>query len=201
MELCRPEPGCTSVLGRRADGGRNRDVFQGRCKKKNEAIGILAECCGTDACSMAQFLSARGLISGTEAGKYHRKKTDKDKKLEECIALAEKGLTMQEAADRMGCTVASVRNFASRNGIKFAGNKTRKKPTERKNRTVEKKDAPTGMLEELIAWTAAAAKWIEAQNEGASVQMVQATAQEAALGYKTKDGKAWRLRLTMIENK
>lgn len=177
------------------------EAFYKEAANKNEGVRILADCCGTDANSMLAFLTARGLVSGV--GRETARQAATRKKVEQYLALAERGKNLQEAAEELGASTETVKRFCERHGVQFNGMPPRRprKPSKKTEKKTEAKPAAAEVtaMQELVGWIANTA--LELKESGAEVLKVQAAGKEAAVGYRDPGGSVWVLKLSCVEEK
>lgn len=107
-----------------------------QAKDKNEQVRILADLNAVPASVIIGVLSANGYITGLVGNKTAQKELSKAEaktaipeppaepsREEQLIALADKGMTITEAAETLGLTYKGVHAAAARYGIRFAGQK------------------------------------------------------------------------------
>lgn len=104
-----------------------------RAKDKNKQVKILADRNLVPANVIVGVLSANGYITGLPGNKTAQaeaakaepatlpKSSPEPSRKEQLIALADKGMTIKEAAEALGLTYKGVHAAAARYGIRFAG--------------------------------------------------------------------------------
>ena len=135
-----------------------------------------------------EFLEARGLIVGTRNAENKKKQEKTEEKLEQYIQLAEKGLTIREAAEQLGCTVSAVRNYAYRNKISFekeTKHKPRTKTEKIKEPVVSKQKKQHGNFENVMGMAVKAVDLLK--KCGADILTAQIESDGLKIKYRDKD--------------
>jgi len=176
------------------------EAFYKEAKDKKKAVGILADCCAADKRMMAEFLSQRGLITGTPEYKKPGKKRTKEQTVQELVKLADKGMTTQEAAEALGMSNGTVQNYSQKFGIRFLNSAGSRKKSEPKEIPPAKKQGkPELPLQGFIDWQASALEWIQEFSPKADILECRAGKGAAEVKFTAQNGRTFSLRLQLEE--
>ena len=182
------------------------EAFYKEAKDKKKAVGILADCCAADKRMMTEFLSKRGLITGTPEYKKPGEKRTKEQTVQELVKLADKGMTTQEAADTLGMSNGTVQNYSQKFGIRFLNSKgSTKKRSEPKGEeaalppVAKKQGKPELPLQGFIDWQASALEWIQEFSPRADILECRAGKGAAEVKFTAQNGRTFSLRLQLEE--